>query len=180
MSQTKSRGGILVGLAAAAGAFGVAAMTSAATAPAARADIFTDIINAVDADFTAGQADFTAALTDFGSSDVNGGLAMLVNGIDDEFLSAPDNLYIGTVDALTNHSFASFPLFDQPPVANFADALTEVQTYTGIADGYLSTAATDFAASDFADAAFNGALASGYSDLSSEVLLLGALGSLGL
>jgi hypothetical protein len=41
----------LVGVAAAAGAFGVAVMMSAATAPTARADDFTDVISEVDADY---------------------------------------------------------------------------------------------------------------------------------
>jgi hypothetical protein len=45
MDNNRSRTGVLVGLAAAAGAFGVAAMMSAATAPTARADAFTDMIH---------------------------------------------------------------------------------------------------------------------------------------
>jgi hypothetical protein len=61
------RPGVLIGLAATVGTFGVAAMMSAATAPTARADDFSNIINAIDGDFTAGQADFTAAVSDFGS-----------------------------------------------------------------------------------------------------------------
>ena len=45
---------IAVGVAAAAGAFGVAALISMATAPTARADDFTDVINAVDFDYSTG------------------------------------------------------------------------------------------------------------------------------
>jgi hypothetical protein len=41
-------------------------MMAAATAPTARADDFTDVINKVDADLTAGQSYFIAAVTDFG------------------------------------------------------------------------------------------------------------------
>ena len=50
MDSNGSRTGVLVGLAAAAGAFGVAAMMSAATAPTARADEFSDIVNGVEAE----------------------------------------------------------------------------------------------------------------------------------
>src|ERR1700689_2795012 len=74
MDSNRSRTGVLVGLAAAAGAFGVAAMISAATPPTARADDFTDIVNAVEAELAFGQAAFTTASTDFGSSDVTDGL----------------------------------------------------------------------------------------------------------
>ena len=51
MDSNKPRIQILIGLAAAAGAVGAAAMVSTATAPTARADDFTDIITYVDADF---------------------------------------------------------------------------------------------------------------------------------
>jgi hypothetical protein len=180
MDNARSRIGTLISLGAAAGAFGVAAMMSAVSAPIARADDFTEIVSAVDADFAAGQADFTTALTDFGSSDFNGGLAALFNGVDTELVSAPDNLYLGTVDALTNTPFLAFPEFGQAPVANFADGVSDAQTLTTTADSLLSTVATELGAGDFADAAYSGALASAYSDLSWEVLLLGALGSLGL
>ena len=83
--DTRSRVGILIGLSAAAGVFGVAAMTSAATA---RADDFTDIINAVDGDFTTGQTDFTAAFTDF-SSNVPEGLNAFYSGLDEDLWAAP-------------------------------------------------------------------------------------------
>ena len=104
MDSNGSRTGVLVGLAAAAGAFGVAAMMSAATAPTARADDFTDIVNGVEAELAYGQAAFTTAFTDFGSSDVTDGLQALVNGSYDDLVGAPDSLYIGTVEALTNET----------------------------------------------------------------------------
>jgi hypothetical protein len=93
---------MLIGLAAAVGAFGFAATMSAATAPTARADDFTDVINNADANLAAGQADFRVAATDFSSSDVSGGLAALIDGLDDDFVSPPEQLYIGTVEVLTN------------------------------------------------------------------------------
>jgi hypothetical protein len=69
MSAARARSRILVGLAATAGAFGAAGMMSAATAPTARADDFSDIISAIDGDYTEGSAAFSSALSDFGSAD---------------------------------------------------------------------------------------------------------------
>ncbi len=86
MDNNRSRSGVLVGLAAAAGAFGAAAMMSAATAPTARADDFTDIVNAAEGELAFGQTAFTTAFTDFGSSDVTDGLQALVNGSYDDLL----------------------------------------------------------------------------------------------
>jgi len=58
MDSNRSRFGMLIGLAAAAGAFGVAVMMSAVTAPTARADDFSDVISAVDGDYTGVAASF--------------------------------------------------------------------------------------------------------------------------
>src|SRR5271166_3881800 len=66
MGNKRSRA-VLVGLDAAVGAVGAAAMMSAATAPTARADDFTDILNGVEGNFAAGQ-------TAFGGDDVTDGL----------------------------------------------------------------------------------------------------------
>ena len=92
MSTTPARSRILVGLAATAGAFGAAAIMSAATAPTARADDFSDIISAVDGDFTQGSNAFASALADFGSNDINQGRA---DGFDDYSLSPLYSLTIG-------------------------------------------------------------------------------------
>src|ERR1700677_2547620 len=75
MDSNRSRVGMLIGLGAAAGAFGAAAIMSADTAPTARADDFTDVINAVDAAYSSGQIEFGIADTDFGGSNINDGLA---------------------------------------------------------------------------------------------------------
>ncbi len=48
-----------------AGAFGAAAMISVATAPSARADDFSDIISAIDGDFTARQRRFFVRVVRF-------------------------------------------------------------------------------------------------------------------
>jgi hypothetical protein len=75
--DTTSRVRILVGLGAAAGAFGVAVMMSAVAAPTARADDFSDVVTNVDADYTDGASMLTAADTDFASNDFADGLASL-------------------------------------------------------------------------------------------------------
>jgi hypothetical protein len=89
------RAGILLGLAATAAAFGAAAVMSAIIAPTARADAYSDIVSAIDGDFTAGQASFATALTDFGSSDLSPGLAAFFSGVDDDILSPGINTYVG-------------------------------------------------------------------------------------
>src|ERR1700722_6875516 len=101
MDHPRSRSGILVGLAAAVGAFGAAAMMSAATAPTARADDTTVIIDALDTDLAAGQADFTAASTDFGSGGLVPGLAELFDGVNADSLAASETLIYGTLEELT-------------------------------------------------------------------------------
>jgi len=53
-ADTRSRAGLVIGLAGVAGAFGAAALLSAATAPSAHADPYTDIINAVDGGYALG------------------------------------------------------------------------------------------------------------------------------
>jgi hypothetical protein len=136
MGDTRSRSAILIGLAAAAGAVGIAAMMSAVAAPTARADGFTDIINSVDGALAAGQGAFTAATADFAAGEQLPGLAALFDGIDDYILGAPESLAVQTVASLTNEGYfgyiyadlegQSFPGFD------FSDALTDAQSdFTG-------------------------------------------------
>jgi hypothetical protein len=53
-------------------------------------------------DFAAGQADLTTAFSDLSSGQLAAGLAAFFAGVDDDALSAPNNLLIGTVSAATN------------------------------------------------------------------------------
>jgi hypothetical protein len=105
MANNKSRIGTLVGLVAAAGAFGFAGLMSAATAPTARADDFSDVIGAVEGDYTTGAAAFTAATEFFSDGYFVPGLSELFTGADDYGLSAPNDLLIGTIEVLTNETF---------------------------------------------------------------------------
>jgi hypothetical protein len=182
MSDTRSRSGILVGLAAAAGAFGAAAMMSAATAPTARADDSTLIIDAIDGDYTAGQADFTAAFTDFGDG-AKGflpGLAELFGGMNEDSLAAPDNLLLGTVEALQGDPITSSLFFDDLTVpGSFADASAEAQILFNQGEGFLSNAAIAFSAGDYSAATDLGLAGSAdASVLPLEELILGAASAL--
>jgi hypothetical protein len=180
MDSTRSRTGILMSLGAAAGAFVVAAMMSAATAPIARADAYTDIINAIDGDFTAGQAAFTTAFTDFGGSDVNDGLAALFSGLDDDLVGAPDSLYVGTVDALTDTPVIGTFTFDLLPVTSLTTAFTDVSGDLAIAQADDSVFLQALEVSNFAYAADISAIASEETAVFPwEQLVQGALGSLG-
>jgi hypothetical protein len=174
-STLRSHARILVGLAAVAGAFGSAAMMSAATAPTARADDFSDIISAVDGDFAAGQADLTTAFADFGSNNLSGGLVELFDGVDDYVLAAPNNLLVGSVEALTNESVTdSEPLGLFLP-GSFSEALTTVESFVTTGEDYLTTSATDFAAGDYGQAALLDLFGSDYvSIVPLEELILGA------
>jgi hypothetical protein len=177
MTNMRSRSGILVGLAAAVGAFGAAAMMSAATAPTARADDFTDFINAVDTDFAFAQGDFSVASADFDAGDVNAGLASFLSGVDNDFIAAPDNLYIGTVDLLTNEPVADsldIGLFSE---SSFSSGLADAQTLFAYGETDFTTAVADLSSGDYAGAADLGALGS-FDDIAGvQELLLGAAAS---
>jgi hypothetical protein len=171
----RSRARILVGLAAAAGAFGAAAMLSAATAPTARADDFSDIISAVDGDYAAGQAAYTDAFTDFGSNNVTAGLVELFDGVDDDVLSAPNNLLVGSLEALTNESVTGDEPFGLFQPGSFSEALTTAESLINTGESYFTTAATDFTAGDYGEAALLDLFGADYvSIVPLEDLILGA------
>jgi len=113
MGHKRSRA-VLVGLGAAVGAFAAAAIISATTAPTARVDDLTDIINDVDAELAAGHTAFADASADFagGTSGVPAGLAAFFEGVDDDLFGVPDDLNVGTVDALTNQPVIGSDVFD--------------------------------------------------------------------
>jgi hypothetical protein len=175
MDSNRSRAATLIGVAAAAGAFGVAAMMSAATAPTAHADDFTDIITAVDADFTAGQSDFTTAFADFGSNEFAPGVTTFFEGLDADILTAPNNLAFGTVEALQGETLSfTFPFALSTP-ATFADALTVAQAEVVQGEADLASVATFLGGGSYDTAALE--LLTGTESVSVlplEELLLGA------
>jgi hypothetical protein len=152
MDNNRSRAATLIGVAAAAGAFGAAAMMSAATAPIARADDFTDLITGVEADYTAGQADFTTASTDFSSAEFAPGLAALFDGADDDAVVAPENFLIGSGDLLTNEPLDLTTTFSWSVPSDFSDAVTAAESFLSESAGDFSLGATALAGGDYGDA----------------------------
>jgi hypothetical protein len=178
MDSNRSRTGVLVGIAAAAAAFGTAAMMSAATAPTARADDFTDIVTYVDSDLGVGQADITTAFSDFGSGDFATGLASLFQGVDDDFLAAPDNLLIGTVEALAGDPIGGPLLFDLGEL-NFAGGLADAQDQFSYAVANLEAAPAELAAGDYGAATYDVVIGADYASvIPLEDIILGAAASL--
>ncbi len=176
MTHARPRTGMMVGLAAAAGAFGAAAMMSA---PTARADDFTDVVNVVDADYAAGQADFTAAAVDFSGGDLVQGLAALFDGADDDALNAPNDLLVGTVEALTNESIGPSDPFNFVIPADFSDASTDAQQIVAESQSFFTNALSAFSAGDYGDALnFDLIGADDSTIVPLEVLILGAAVSL--
>jgi hypothetical protein len=176
MDSNRSRTGVVVGLAAAAGAFGAAAMMSAAAAPTARADDFTDVINAVDGDFAFGQTEFTTAFTDFSSGDLANGLEALIDGSDDDALSAPNNFLTGTVEVLTNESVNSSTPWDFGLPADFNTAVTDAETIFAAGETYLTTDAPEaFSLGEYGAAAYDDLFGLDYLTVAPlQELLLGA------
>jgi hypothetical protein len=179
MDSNRSRTGVLIGLAAAAGAFGVAAMMSTAAAPTARADDFTDIVTYVDSDLGVGQADITTAFSDFSSGDFATGLASLFQGIDDDFLAAPDNLVIGTVEALEGEGIGGPLLFNLGEL-NFAGGLADAEDQFSYAVGSdFGDIPTELAAGDYGVATYDVLLGADYASVVPlEDIILGAAASL--
>jgi hypothetical protein len=178
MSATHARSRILVGLAATAGAFGAAAMMSAATAPTARADDFSDIISAVDGDYTQGNAAFASALSDFGSSDFSQGFAQILDGVDDYSLSPTLNLTVGTLEASAGDAITGSEAWGLTVPASFSDALSLAESDFATGETDLADAASYLASADYVDATFFGSFGAEYvSIIPLEELLLGTIAS---
>jgi hypothetical protein len=171
----RSRGGLLIGLAAAAGAFGAAAMLSTTTAPTARADAYSDIIASIDGDYALGQTDFTTASTFFGSN-LPVGLALLLDGVNEDSVAAPDNLLVGTVEALTNEPIATDISLSLPVPTDFADAVTNAQAIISDGESLLSDVEPLLSTAQYGSAVYYDLLGSeALSVLPLEELLLGAV-----
>jgi hypothetical protein len=153
----------LVVLGAAVGAFAAGAMMSAATAPTARADAYSDIIADIQAEEAAAQADFSAASTDFASGTAGepAGLTALFEGVDDDTFGVADDLHVGLVDALTNTTVipASDFEFSFATPATDAASVTEAQSFytEGVT---LATDITKLPTTDYGLIALDNALSS--------------------
>ena len=176
----KPRDGIL--LAAVLGALATAVMTATATAPVVHADDpLTDLLVAVQGDFSLGQEAFTLANADFANGDVADGLAAFYGGVDDVLLSVPNNLLQGSLAGLTGEPVDSALSWTIPAPADFNDALIVAPTLALIGEGDIQSALTDLTGGDIA-----GALDSyltGYEYLNvvvPELFIVGSAAGLGL
>lgn len=178
-----SRAGRLIGVAAAAGAFGAAAMMSAATAPTARADDSAAIEADISGTLADGQTAFGTAVTDFDSSNVIGGVEAFFEGVDDDTIGVPDIASIGGVDELTNEpfslssSFFDFNTLDFP--SSFSGAVTNAEGLFTEAEDAFSLASTVLSSGDYGGAATEGTLGALLLEVLPQYLLIGGLDSLG-
>jgi hypothetical protein len=172
----KSRTGLLISLGAAAGAFGVAATMSAVSAPTARADDFSDIITQVEDDFGFGQTAFNSAESTF-ATDPSAGLTDLVDGINDDFLSAPQDFLAGTSEAADNETLGFVGSWDLATPSSFSEGLAAAEDDLEDALTLDSAGIQELARGDYGYAAYYDLLGSDYSSiLPLEEILLG-LGS---
>jgi hypothetical protein len=128
MAALRVRSGLVISLAAAAGAFGAVAILCAATAPTARADELSDLITAVDDDFANGQAAFATATSDFGSGQFAPGLAAFFDGVNDDSLNTTFSIVWGSV-AVQSGDIINYgwPTEDLTVPADYADGLSTAQ-----------------------------------------------------
>jgi hypothetical protein len=173
--KPRRRFSFLTVIAAAAGAFGAAVLMSTTTASAAHADVYSDLIAAVDADYAAGQVDLTAAFTDFNGGDFGPGLAAFFEGVDAYSIVAPQNLIIGTVQALSNESFSGPSLISFDVPADFAAAQDQAQLIFNVGEAILNLVPTNLASGEYANAFAETLLGTDLTTVVSlEELLLGA------
>jgi hypothetical protein len=173
---------LLVGLGAATGAFAAAAMMSAATAPTARADDFSEIVGLVEWELTVGQGDFSTAFTDFSNNMVPAGLEEFYSGVDEDLWLVPTTVEYGTVAALTGSPIPSVFLPVGPVMpTDLSDAVTNAETDLTGSQTLFTDAATALSSGDYVDAVYGDALGSflAFDDAEQE-LLIGAVEALGL
>ena len=155
MRHTRSRT-VLVGLSAATGAFAAAAMISAATAPTAHADDFSDILADIQAEQAAASTAFSDADADFdkGLTGVANGLAEYFVGLDDDTAGVADDIHVGLLDYLYGQPVIPASTFEfsitTPTIADYVAEAQSVYT-TGMTD--LTTYANDVSIGEYAQGA---------------------------
>jgi hypothetical protein len=165
----------LIGLIAAAGA---AAVMSAATAPTARADDFTDVINAIEGDFASGQTYFGDAASDFSSNQDVDGLAYLFSGLNQDLLAPSISLLGGTAELLDSEPVTGAVGLEVSAPTDFADGLSGAENLYNLGEDYLTTGLTAISSGEYGggllDALFG---ADVVSILPVEEILLGSVAS---
>jgi hypothetical protein len=177
--QLELRSHLLIAMAAAAGAFGAAAMMTAATAPIARADDFTDTIATVEGQLADGQAVFGDAASAFSSSDIPAGTTYLFDGVNDDLFYAPNLFLAGTVEGLTNETYnLTEQVSDLLTPATFAAGVTDAESDFEQGLNLFQDASIALGDGNYGDAAFYDAFAADFvSVVPLEELLLGSVAS---
>jgi hypothetical protein len=175
MNQKRSRTGLLTSVATAVSAFGAAATMTTATA---RADDFTDVINAVDSDFLYGQEDFASAVDAFGDNEPAVFAANIFEAVDNDFISAPANLIGGSVELLDGESVTGPENFTLSIPSDFAESLTNAAGWLSDAQTTLEDGANLFAAGDYGEALIDDLFGADYATVFPlENLLMGLAAS---
>ena len=178
MSATHVRSTVMISLAASAGVLGVTAMLSTAAAPAARADDFSDIINAINGDYTEASAAFSSALADFSSDNVSQGSAQLLDSFDDSLLGPTYNLAVGTVEVLEGDPVSSAIAFGLAAPTDFADGLTDAQITFASGASLFADSASLFGVGDYGAATSDLIIAADLTSITPlEEILLGTVAS---
>jgi hypothetical protein len=154
MSHPKSQGRTLLVLGTTAAAFGVAALVSTAAAPTARADDFSNVINVVQADLSIATADFNSALSNIEADQPGPGFASLLDGVNTDLLSAPQNLVAGTAELLDNESISPPLAWNLVPEGNFAGGLAQAEIDFNEGETMLSQVVTDLSGGDYGTALY--------------------------
>jgi hypothetical protein len=130
-----------------------------ADAPIARADDSAAIVADIQAAELLGQADLGDAATAFAGGDSLQGLEDTFIGLDDSTVVPGYWLLLGGVDSVTGADLPGGTSLDfddiGPPPASFSDALTEVSTFSGYGQDFLTAAGEAFAANDPSDGVFD-------------------------
>jgi hypothetical protein len=152
VSRSKSES-ILVALGAAASACTAAILMSAASAPTARADDFSDIVSDVQQLTAASQTDYTGALTAFETGTGAGyadGLEDLFAATNNGDLLVSDEILLGSVEALQNQSIDGIgPLSPFVPEPDIATAVADLQNTVAMGQQYLADIPTELSAGDY-------------------------------
>jgi hypothetical protein len=103
-------------------------------------------------------------------------VALLLDGVDEDSVAAPDNLLVGTVEALTNEPIATDIQLSLAVPTDFADGVTDAQTIISQGESLLSDVGSLLSTGQYGSAVYYDLLGSeALSVLPLQELLLGAV-----
>jgi hypothetical protein len=145
--HSRRRNGIALGVAA--GAL-TAALSQLATAPSARADVYSDILDNVQSVAGVGQSELSLAALDFSQMDFGYGLSLSIAGADNAGLAPQEDLLVETIDALTGNPLRFYDFGYFAPT-DLTTAIADAQGVISDGQVYLGSALSDFGSGDFVD-----------------------------